>query len=72
MNKNKPIYCLILNIKNKQNQNQNEIWENISKMIPGKSKESCIFKWLKLNKSSVQSFPWTEKENRLLPEIFLK
>ena len=50
------------------NQSEND-WQNITNMIPGKDRESCRFKWLKMCKVNIQDEPWTKEENDVLPAV---
>ncbi|KRX08642.1 Protein kinase-like domain [Pseudocohnilembus persalinus] len=44
-------------------------WEEIAKIMPGKSVDSCKFKWLSMKKSNVSLSPWTQTEDQILLNI---
>jgi len=38
-------------------------------MLPGKTANQCLFKWLGLFKNPLEKNPWTEEENSLLKRL---
>jgi hypothetical protein len=36
-------------------------WENIAKLIPGVTGNSCLFKWLSLKKVNLASHSWSHE-----------
>jgi hypothetical protein len=44
-------------------------WENIAKLIPGVTGNSCLFKWLSLKKINLASHSWSNEEGKALKYI---
>ncbi|KAL4444739.1 hypothetical protein ABPG74_015947 [Tetrahymena malaccensis] len=61
-------YCAHHNVSSHKNLTESD-WQFIANMVPGKDKESCRFKWLKMCKVNIQDEPWTKEENEILPTI---
>ncbi|KAL4466953.1 hypothetical protein ABPG74_010550 [Tetrahymena malaccensis] len=48
---------------------EDKIWDDIAKMMIGRTSESCKFKWLSLSKLNLQQIPWSTEEDALLLSI---
>ncbi|KAL4506069.1 hypothetical protein ABPG72_013830 [Tetrahymena utriculariae] len=46
-----------------------DVWEDISSMMVGRSSEQCKLKWLSMSKLNLQQQPWSEEEDNILRMI---
>lgn len=66
------IWCIVryTEQKNKTYKDvDDEDWKFIAQMVPGKTDQSCKFKWLSMCKTNIQIAPWTKEENELLDTL---